>query len=421
MREMWPWRDWVIVGLQPQPAVRSVHHLAARRRPAAERRPQEQRIATGFNRNHMQSQEGGIVAEEYRTEYVVDRVEHARPRLPRPQRRVRPLPRPQVRPGHAEGVLPALRLLQQRQRDRARFRTRACRARRSMVTTPEVDAKLAALRARIARARGRARSGVAGASTPGFARWLATAADAARAAVATPPGLIAHFPLDRRRRGDRAPKPDPKPPKPGATPPKPRKMLTFANAVDAEAARQARRRQGSRRRRPSRARWATRAAAGRRQLHLRSARRFAFFERNQPFSLGLWFRIEQPGTAGPLVTRSGGVMNGNRGYEVMLRADGTLDRGPASRRAGQLDRDRDAPAGDGAGTWHHLALTYDGSSRAAGVAPVPRRRSSRRRAVVIDHLQRSIVYAPHKGSWGDSPPLRIGRRQRRDAGGRIRR
>ena len=35
----------------------------------------EQRIATGFNRNHMANNEGGIIDEEFRTEYVVDRVD----------------------------------------------------------------------------------------------------------------------------------------------------------------------------------------------------------------------------------------------------------------------------------------------------------------------------------------------------------
>jgi hypothetical protein len=48
------------------------------------------------------------------------------------------------------------------------------------------------------------------------------------------------------------------------------------------------------------------------------------FERNQPFSFALWLRIEEAGTAGPLVTRSAGVFSGNRGFEVMLRADGRL-------------------------------------------------------------------------------------------------
>ena len=34
----------------------------------------EQRIATGFGRNHVINSEGGIIAEEYRVEYVADRV-----------------------------------------------------------------------------------------------------------------------------------------------------------------------------------------------------------------------------------------------------------------------------------------------------------------------------------------------------------
>ena len=66
----------------------------------------------------MQSQEGGIVPEEYRTEYVVDRVNTLGRAFLGVTRRVRPLPRPQVRPVSPEGLLPALRLLQQRERDR---------------------------------------------------------------------------------------------------------------------------------------------------------------------------------------------------------------------------------------------------------------------------------------------------------------
>ena len=54
---------------------------------------------------------------------------------------------------------------------------------------------------------------------------------------------------------------------------------------------------------------------------------FAYFERNQPFSLSLWVRIDKKGTSGPLIARSGGLFNGNRGYEILLRADGTLSAG----------------------------------------------------------------------------------------------
>ena len=35
----------------------------------------EQKLATGFSRNHMINFEGGAIPEEYQTEYVVDRVE----------------------------------------------------------------------------------------------------------------------------------------------------------------------------------------------------------------------------------------------------------------------------------------------------------------------------------------------------------
>jgi len=35
----------------------------------------DQRIATAFNRNHRINAEGGIVPEEYRIEYVVDRAD----------------------------------------------------------------------------------------------------------------------------------------------------------------------------------------------------------------------------------------------------------------------------------------------------------------------------------------------------------
>ena len=38
-------------------------------------RRRDQKIATGFNRNHMINFEGGAIAEEYQVEYVIDRVE----------------------------------------------------------------------------------------------------------------------------------------------------------------------------------------------------------------------------------------------------------------------------------------------------------------------------------------------------------
>ncbi len=71
-RVMWPWRDWVIHAFNENlPYDKFVTwQLAGDLLPSA---TPEQILATGFNRNHKITQEGGAIPEEYRTEYVVDR------------------------------------------------------------------------------------------------------------------------------------------------------------------------------------------------------------------------------------------------------------------------------------------------------------------------------------------------------------
>lgn len=71
-RVMWPWRDWVIHAFNNNlPYDKFVTwQLAGDLLPDASA---EQILATGFNRNHKITQEGGVIPEEYRTEYVVDR------------------------------------------------------------------------------------------------------------------------------------------------------------------------------------------------------------------------------------------------------------------------------------------------------------------------------------------------------------
>lgn len=71
-RTMWPWRDWVIKALnENMPYDQFVSwQLAGDLFPNASK---EQLLASAFNRNHKISQEGGIIDEEYRVEYVADR------------------------------------------------------------------------------------------------------------------------------------------------------------------------------------------------------------------------------------------------------------------------------------------------------------------------------------------------------------
>ncbi|MCB1205919.1 MAG: DUF1549 domain-containing protein, partial [Verrucomicrobiae bacterium] len=73
-RQMWLWRDWVIDAFNANlPFDRfSIEQLAGDLLPDA---TVNQRIATGFNRNHMANNESGAIDEEFRVEYVVDRVD----------------------------------------------------------------------------------------------------------------------------------------------------------------------------------------------------------------------------------------------------------------------------------------------------------------------------------------------------------
>ena len=72
LRMMWPWRDWVISSFKDnQPYDEFVTwQLAGDLLPSASR---EQRLATGFHRNHTVNSESGIVPEEFRLQYVADR------------------------------------------------------------------------------------------------------------------------------------------------------------------------------------------------------------------------------------------------------------------------------------------------------------------------------------------------------------
>ena len=72
-REIWPYRDWVIDAINADKPFDDfvVEQLAGDLLPDASR---EQRVATGFNRNTMINQEGGIDKEEFRIEGIVDRV-----------------------------------------------------------------------------------------------------------------------------------------------------------------------------------------------------------------------------------------------------------------------------------------------------------------------------------------------------------
>lgn len=71
-RQIWAWRDWVLAALRDgMPFDRFLtEQLAGDLMPDATR---DQKIASGFHRNHVTTDEGGAIPEEYLVEYAVDR------------------------------------------------------------------------------------------------------------------------------------------------------------------------------------------------------------------------------------------------------------------------------------------------------------------------------------------------------------
>lgn len=70
---VWPWRDWVIAAFNRNLPYDQflIWQIAGDMLPGARR---EQRLATAFNRLHRQTNEGGSIEAEFRAEYVADRL-----------------------------------------------------------------------------------------------------------------------------------------------------------------------------------------------------------------------------------------------------------------------------------------------------------------------------------------------------------
>lgn len=73
-RDVWPWRDWVVKAFNENLGFDKfiTWQLAGDMLPNP---TDEQVLATAFNRLHQQESEGGSVEEEYRVEYIADRVQ----------------------------------------------------------------------------------------------------------------------------------------------------------------------------------------------------------------------------------------------------------------------------------------------------------------------------------------------------------
>lgn len=383
LRNMWPWRDWVIKAfnenlpfdefatwqlagdLYPDPTV-------------------EQRLATGFNRNHLQSQEGGIVLEEYRVEYVADRtntfgtaflgltMECAR--------------------CHDHKFDPVSQEEYYQLFDFFNSVNESGASPYSGVASPtviledeEAREKLAPLRAQIAAYEEKTAIDHP-AFDEGFARWLAEF-EAGRREVA-PQGLVGHYPFDgfepgENDNGDEVFYLE------NRTEPDARGY--FSGDIDKLPVAEPGRFDSSL------------ALQGDGMLDMGPNR--YYFERNEPFSVSLWFRILGE-ASGPLFARTDGLFNGRQGYLCVLEEDGTIS-ASVNRVAPDNSiriRSLDAVPAD---QWNHIAMTYDGSSRADGLALYL---DGERMAaeVEVDNLKQSILFTIDPTTGEPSDPGRSG-------------
>jgi hypothetical protein len=134
-----------------------------------------------------------------------------------------------------------------------------------------------------------------------------------------------------------------------------------------------------------------------------------FFERDQPFTVSLWVGVIDPKFKGPLFNRNLGPFNGFRGYECERLEDGHL----AFRISNvwpdnAIDFETDYVLK--ANRWAHITMVYDGSSKANGLKVyINGQRATGR--VMSDGLRESILWGKNHTNWGSGAPnFSIGQR-----------
>ena len=416
LRTIWPYRDWVIRAYNRNLSFDRfiTWQLAGDLLPNPNR---DQLIATAFNRNHQQSQEGGIVDEEYRTEYVADRtntfgkamlgltVECARCH----DHKYDPI---------SQKDYYSLFAFFNSNNERGQIPYNGEAAPTITLTKPETDAKLRFIREQLTPLEQQLNP-----NRPDYqqryGQWLAQT----RSVSSLDSGLLAHYSFDEADRTDigayvkaqnekkkledaKRKKEEEtkkiavkKPEKKEAPKPKTKEELwkdprnAFANLVnDTLPARLG----GD----PDKVPYAVPGRFGKARYlpgdsYIELSRDFGAFEQNEPFTVSSWFNLAKSGMTMTLMGRTTGPMDGQRGYELNLLSDGRLKLAfshvwPAN--AIDIESVDKVPVHQ----WFQVAFAYDGTGQAKGISLYLNGRPLRMK-VVTDHLIHSMVYGKDRG------------------------
>jgi len=396
MRNVSPWRDWVINSFNTNmPYDKFVtYQLAGDLLPNA---THEQKLATCFLRNHPQTQEGGVVAEEYRTEYVLDRVGtfgkaflgltvecarcHDHKYDPIAQKEFYQLSA-FFNSNNESGIVP--------------YNGEASPT--VMMPTPDIEAQLKYIQTQIA-----PQEKAINPSQPiykaNFEKWIVEAQKNPQKYAVSKKQLVADFPFERN-------------------------ILKTDKSVDAKTKKQIIKItpsgyqniaidsvngyiSGDWDRRPK----FVKGTIGN-GLLLRGDCGIDFhksldFERNQPFSISIWVNLLKEGEYGPIFNSTNSEFDGFRGYRCLILKDATLQVSfsyawPANC-IDFITIDKITPK-----KWQNIILTYDGSSKATGVK-IYLEGKEMKVNLLTDNLTKSITYGEEKVNFAGKAPLMIGK------------
>lgn len=377
-RTMWPYRDWVIRSFnQNMPFDRFITwQLAGDLLPNPS---SDMMLATAFNRNHQQSQEGGIVPEEYRNEYVSDRVNTFGAVFLGLTTECARCHDHKYDPVSQKDYF-SLYAFFNNNNENGQIPYNGEASPTIVLPTPEAGKRLREL-TQVKLGAQKKRNEIKSASGPVFEKWLKALPQQKDSLISFSEGLAGYYKFDDTT---------------------PRKLVNSSVLKDTarvegdDSLSVAAIREGK----FGKSRYVFGENA------IRFPKPVGWYERHEPFTVSIWIKLHDEGTVGSLIHKSNGVFNGYRGWNIFREADGTFRFTLSNvwpENSIELISKEKVPVGE----WVHLAVSYDGLSRARGAkmylngSPMPV-------IVMNDHLTQSLLHGKKHSNWGFSDML-IGR------------
>lgn len=398
MRNTWPWRDWVIRTFNNNMPYDQflIEQLAGDLLPNPSR---DQLLATCFNRNHPQSQEGGVVDEEYRVEYVVDRTNTFGKALMGITVECAQCHDHKYDPFSQEDYY-SLYAFFNNNNDAGIVPYNGEAAPTVMLPTKEEESKLAELNKKIKPLEEAIQKEN---YVEELKKWLERSPN-----ISSKEGLVASFSFEKELLVNKSRlNLDGKKGAGWAGIGKEGKTTAYYNtakrAADAAVF-------GDKDRKPE----IVEGYQGNAIKFVGDAgvrfNRDLDFDRHQPFSVSIWVKVLQDGEKGPIFNNTNGDFEGYRGWICKLNEDGTIsfqfnhvwpDNCIDFRTMDKLEP----------GKWTHIAMTYDGSSKAKGLrfyinGKIPQHK------LLQDKLRKSLLHGVKGSNWS-SFPLILGKEKER--------